>query len=92
MGVKELCQKYRRPHPEQAINAAIRAEIPGGGVVLDLLHQVYPQLARDPERLQSVFDSLRRARTEMAENIAARYGLKSANKGECHAEASERTF
>lgn len=92
MSVKELCQKYNRPHPSQAINAAIRAEIPGGGIVLDLLNSTYPMAQKNPKQFQAFFESIQNARNEMAKSIALKYELKTAT-GEFHDEkTAEHTY
>lgn len=82
MGIKELCSKYNRPHPNQAINAAIRAELPAGNEVMDLLAFVYRENIRKPPKYQQVYERLLEVRRCLADEIARRYQLKSAAAGE----------
>ncbi|MBR2694155.1 MAG: hypothetical protein IKE69_08070 [Thermoguttaceae bacterium] len=79
MGIKELCDKYNRPHPNQAINAAIRAELPAGNEVMDLLALVGRENFRKPAKYQTIYDGLLTVRQRLADEIARRYNLKSAD-------------
>ena len=42
MPIKELREKYGKTKSAQAINAGIRAEIPGGADLLDALGIIHP--------------------------------------------------
>lgn len=76
MGLRELSQKYGKTESARSVNAAIRAEIPGGSLVLDLLTKTHPLRNKDP-RWAEQYEILRKIRDEMFNVIAERYGLQS---------------
>ena len=75
MGVKELCEKYGRKQTTRALNAAVRAEIPGGAQTLDLLKDLYPLRNLDP-RWSETYRRLQATRDAMVGAIALKYDLK----------------
>ncbi len=77
MGVRELKARYGvNSNTAQAFNRAIRSEIPGGAGLLDALDLI-GRLPKRDENVQAL-QYLRNARAEMANVIAERYGLRSA--------------
>lgn len=74
MGFKELRQKYGKTSA-RAVNAAIRAEMPGGGIILDLLTKTHPLKNNDPQWADA-YQSLLQARNEMFNAVAEKYGLQ----------------
>ncbi len=76
MGSKELCERYGKTDARRAINAAVRAEIPGGGQILDLLAETHA-LRETDERWANVWRRLEAARAEAVDAIATRYDLKN---------------
>lgn len=85
MGNWELGKKYHRNKIGQAINAAIRAELPAGNAVLDLINMVYGLRGKATGELRSELDQLFRelqeARKEMVQAIADRYELENITWG-----------
>ena len=86
MPTKELRAKYRKSNQSAALNAAIRAELPGGGLVLDLLELTHHAADRlgwregDGPSLPAVIHGrLREAANEMEAEIRRRYGLPVRN-------------
>ncbi|MBQ8285865.1 MAG: hypothetical protein IJZ10_06145 [Thermoguttaceae bacterium] len=81
MSIKELKEKYGVRGSVGAVNAAIRAEIPGGANVLDALTALHPALRRSNGRtrrdLEATFERLQSARAAMVDDVARRYGFKS---------------
>lgn len=78
MGLRELKERYGVSlRTSQAFSRAIRAEIVGGKDLMDALK--YANNRRD---LGELGECLRRIRAEMANEVARRYGLQSATKGE----------
>lgn len=86
MGIKELKEKYGVRGSVGAVNAAIRAEIPGGANVLDALTALHPALRRLSGRtrrdLEATFERLQSARAAMVDDVATRYGFKSRTQEE----------
>ena len=76
MGVKELCQAYNKKSTESAVNAAIRAEVPAGAIVLDLLYELYPH-RNEGTQLASVYEKLLEAKQELFGVVAEKYQLKA---------------
>ena len=76
MSVKELCSTYGKKNTAPAVNAAIRAEVPGGAIVLDLLQRA-ASLRHKSEEWESEYVQLSKARNEMFNVIADKYGLRS---------------
>ena len=76
MGSKELCERYGKSDARRAINAAVRAEIPGGGQILDLLAETH-SLRDVDERWANVWRRLEAARAEAVDAIATKYDLKN---------------
>ena len=81
MGVRELCLAYGKTHTPTAVNAAIRAEVPGGAIVLDLLQRA-ASLRHKSEEWESEYKQLSKARNEMFNVIADKYGLRSRKENE----------
>lgn len=78
MGLRELKERYGVSlRTSQAFNRAIRAEIVGGKDLMDAL-----KYANNRQDLGELGECLRRIRAEMANEVARRYGLQSATKGE----------
>ena len=78
MGIRELKERYGASlRTSQAFNRAIRAEIVGGKDLMDALGY-----ANNRQDLGELGECLRRVRAEMANEIARRYDLQSATKGE----------
>lgn len=78
MGIRELKERYGASlRTSQAFNRAIRAEIVGGKDLMDAL-----KYANNRQDLGELGECLRRVRAEMANEIARRYDLLSATKGE----------
>lgn len=74
MGLKELRQKYGKSESTRAVNAAIRAEIPGGGIVLDLLTKTHTLKNKD-QNWAETYKSLLQIRDAMFNAVAEKYGL-----------------
>lgn len=85
MALKDLRDKYRKSNKPAAINAAIRAELPGGNEVLDGLercHKIVRALPRGSEAHQSTeaaYDSLVRVANAMEDEIRRRYDMPPAD-------------
>ncbi len=78
MGLRELKERYGVSlRTSQAFNRAIRTEIVGGKDLMDAL-----KYANNRQDLGELGECLRRIRAEMANEVARRYGLQSATKGE----------
>ncbi|MGN1064379.1 MAG: hypothetical protein ACI4QC_03115 [Thermoguttaceae bacterium] len=75
MSTKDLCAAYGKTHTATAVNAAIRAEIPGGSIVLDLLERA-SSLRHKSEEWSSEYVLLSKVRDEMFNVIARKYGLR----------------
>lgn len=84
----DIVQKYGRKKMSQAVNAAIRAEIPGGNEVVELgtkysarllATQINPNEPTPPasEVYAEIYADLRRLRDVMGDEIARRYGLRT---------------
>lgn len=87
MGILELGQKYGRQNSRQVVNAAIRAELPGGAEVVALMKkygdlfvvaQTKPGAFSETEKslVGQMLNDLQRVRDVMGDEIARRYGLK----------------
>jgi hypothetical protein len=75
MPKRELAAKYgTSKNLHQLINAAIRAELPGGHAALDALSQIR-QLADHDRQHKQCADSIRRIVDAMGDEIRLRYGL-----------------
>lgn len=88
MSAFEIMQKYKRTKVGQAVNAAIRAEIPGGSDVVELgtkystraitaKNNPESATASPAEIYAEIYADLRRLRDVMGDEIARRYGLKT---------------
>lgn len=77
MAVKELRETYGNAKTWQAMNRAIRAEIPGGAELLDAICLAAPLSGRS-QLGGRLFEKLQEARAMMCDHIAQTYGLKSA--------------
>ncbi|MBQ9128875.1 MAG: hypothetical protein IJY15_14090 [Thermoguttaceae bacterium] len=78
MGLRELKERYGVSlRTSQAFNRAIRTEIVGGKDLMEAL-----KYANNRQDLGELGECLRRIRAEMANEVARRYGLQSATKGE----------
>jgi hypothetical protein len=83
MATQDLRKKYGNGKQQQVINAAIRAEIPGGAEVLDLMELTHHAGQRlgwreadgRPSILQVIHDRLRVAAEAMESEIRRRYGM-----------------
>ena len=88
MGIRELREKYGVRGGVNAVNAAIREEIPGGAAVLDATSALYPVLRRasisrrDRSDLETAFARLQAARDAMVAQIARRYERKTVGGAE----------
>jgi len=87
MATKELREKYGKSTAEQAVNAAIRAELPGGAALLDALEIAHKAAGRyqtggtsrgdDPAAatVGRVLAALRAAKGAMEDEIRRRYDM-----------------
>ncbi|MBP3558275.1 MAG: hypothetical protein J6K20_11335 [Thermoguttaceae bacterium] len=80
MAVKELREAYGNAKTWQAMNRAIRAEVPGGDELLDAIGLAAPLRDRSPQ-CAKLFEKLQQAREAMNAFIAQKYELKSATEG-----------
>ena len=80
MAVKELREAYGNAKTWQAMNRAIRAEVPGGDELLDAIGLAAPLRDRSPQ-CAKLFEKLRQAREAMNAFIAQKYEFKSATEG-----------
>lgn len=83
MTVKDLRAKYNNAKAAQAISRAVRAEIPGGSLLLDTLEIVsgriqYRDRPSEQQVARMVIDDIAVARDMMRAEIAKRYELKDA--------------
>ena len=87
MSIRDLTQKYKRQKSRQAVNAAIREELPGGAEVVALMKkygdlfivaQTKPGGFSETEKplIGQMLNDLQRVRNVMGDEIARRYGLK----------------
>ena len=87
MSILDLTKRYKRQKSRQAVNAAIREEIPGGAETLDLGTKYSGRLTSlrakqggaQPsleEVYAEIYADLQRLRDVMGDEIARRYGLK----------------
>lgn len=85
MSILELTQKYKRRKSQQAVNAAIREELPGGAELLDLASK-FERLRLDAKNgrkfadeelalVEAVCADLQRLRDAFGNEIARRYNL-----------------
>lgn len=83
MGIKELRAVYGDKKRILALNAAIRAEIPGGPELLDLLHKVNYQTkyAKGKEKivLEDILAELKMIKLTMCRDICNRYKIEENN-------------
>jgi len=82
MGIYDLRKIYgKNKKANQAINSAIRAEIPGGGRLLNLTYETHQNLMTMPEDVQTavlpIYHELTFIRQEMLNWIAQKYELAS---------------
>jgi hypothetical protein len=81
MSTKDLREKYGKSNQALAINAAIRAELPGGDALLDVLEIAHKAAGRRdlPAEAQAaisrILDGLRHAKAALEAEIRRRYGL-----------------
>ena len=76
MPIKELKEKYGKSlKSPSVINRAVRAEVPGGSHVLDLLQQLFPM--REREEFQPVYRKLEMTLGAMRDFVAQKYELKT---------------
>jgi len=79
MATKELGEKYgRNKKSAQLINAAIRAELPGGNELLDALERAHKIAGRDERSagmIGPVLSGLRAAKVAMEAEIRRRYDM-----------------
>ncbi len=80
MPVKELREAYGNAKTWQAMNRAVRKEIPGGDELLDAIGLAAPLRDRSPQ-CAKLFEKLQQAREAMNAYIAQKYELKSAMEG-----------
>ncbi len=81
--LRDLREKYGKSNLRQAVNAAIRAELPGGNDVLDLLELTHHAADRlgwedadgQPSLLRVIHERLARAANAMEQEIRRRYGM-----------------
>ena len=83
MSIRDLTQKYKRQKARQAVNAAIREELPGGAELLDLTSK-FERLryrangaftAEELALIETVCADLQRLRDAFGNEIARRYNL-----------------
>lgn len=85
MSILDLTQKYKRRKSRQAVNAAIREELPGGAELLDLASK-FERLRLDAKNgrkfadeelalVEAVCADLQRLRDAFGNEIARRYNL-----------------
>ena len=88
MGIQELHDRYDRKNSVQAINAAVRAEIPGGAKLLNLVARLYAKIhdptVSPPDELVTLYGELLAVQEEMKAAIAERYELKNHCKRNDH--------
>lgn len=79
MSTRDLQEKYGAANSKAAINAAIRAEIPGGGELLDALETAHKAAGRNDDpaaaTIGRVLTALLRAKGAMEAEIRRRYGI-----------------
>lgn len=80
MAVKELRETYGNAKTWQAMNRAVRAEVPGGDELLDAIGLAAPLRDRSPQ-CAKLFEKLQEAREAMNAFIAQKYNLKTATEG-----------
>jgi hypothetical protein len=83
MGIRELRAKYgRNLKGFVAVNAAIRAELPGGAELIDALQSLYFFLRLFPDDMHArrARADLQKVRERFAEEIARKYDLASARE------------
>jgi hypothetical protein len=68
VGTHELRKKYGKTNSREVVNRAIRAEVPGGGLLLDLIMLVH-QMRQRNACPQAVMDRLQAIRDAMAEHV-----------------------
>lgn len=76
MPARDLIEKYSKKNARQAVNAAIRKEIPGGAEMLDALALASTQ-RHTSYRWGQIYKMLDAAKTAAANEIAQRYQLAS---------------
>lgn len=82
MSTKELKEKYgKNKKSRQLYNAAIRAECPGGGELLDLLELVSSMRGRvasadEASKLKTIEDRLQLIRERMFYNVRERWNIE----------------
>ena len=77
MAVKELRETYGNAKTWQAMNRAVRKEVPGGKELLDAIGLAAGLRDRSPQ-CAKLFEKLQQAREAMNAHIAKKYKLKSA--------------
>lgn len=83
MSIRDLTQKYKRQKSRQAVNAAIREELPGGAELLDLTSKLERLryrangafTAEELAFIEAVCADLQRLRDAFGNEIARRYDL-----------------
>ncbi|MDQ3288925.1 MAG: hypothetical protein M3Q42_11845 [Pseudomonadota bacterium] len=76
MSTKELREKYVKSNAKAAINAAIRAELPGGDEALDVLERLHHRVQETASRDAGfALDQLRLVVAAMEAEIRRRYGM-----------------
>ena len=76
MGIKELRDIYGDDKSITVINRAVRAEIPGGKELFDLLDLLFPK--RDDPEIKGLYNNLLKVQQEMRDKISVKYELKTA--------------
>jgi hypothetical protein len=79
MGINDLRKVYgKNKKAGQAVNAAVRAEIPGGAEILEATHRLrkhFPNISG--QEIQIVYEKLVSASEKMKSSIARKYHLKT---------------
>jgi hypothetical protein len=76
MGARELQAKYDAPNSRAAINRAIRAELPGGGELLDALEIAHKAAGRrESSAAGRILVALSAVKIAMESEIRRRYDM-----------------
>lgn len=81
MALSDLKERYKKSNKQQLFNAAIRAEIPGGAELLDLMGETNLMFSRAGKEgkliIAGIVTRLNSVKEAMTKEICARYDIKS---------------
>ena len=77
MPIRELREKFGKGKPGEVLRRAVRAECPGGGIVLDALALAARNQTKSADWRQ-IYDYLIDVRNAMTNDVARRYEFKTA--------------